>query len=419
MQQPERIRNISIIAHVDHGKTALTESLAHVHMDVGEEKERGITIKSAAVTLPLSRLEYDEEEQKELKREYLINLIDSPGHVDFSSEVTAALRITDGAICVVDCIEGAKTQTETVLRQAILELVKPVLFLNKIDRIWLEKHLSLPETYKLFRDTIESTNAICETYKDDVLGDIEMNPCKGNVGFGSGFFGFGFTLTHFANMYCSQFGLSPKSVAKKLWGNRAFDKSRRKWVKVTSVDESHLNGFCEYVLRPIQVLHDSIMSEQTETYLPIISALGLNITSAELNKCSKPKEVLGLVMSRWLPAKNCVLDLCADHLPSPLVAQRYRIPRLYTGPLDTEEAKDMRLCNADGALSMYVSKMIPNEKDPGRFVAFGRVFSGTVKRGQELRILGQGSSISARMSATKRRRNRNKGYRSRKCKAFR
>jgi len=403
MKQRHFIRNISIIAHVDHGKTALTESLTHVHMDVGEEKDRGITIKSAAVSLHFTRTEKQKSEQKETKmveQEYLINLIDSPGHVDFSSEVTAALRITDGAICVIDCIEGVCVQTETVLRQAILERVKPVLFLNKIDRIWLEKNLSLNEAYKSFKRTIESVNVICDTYKDDVLGEINVDPTKLNVGFGSGYFGWGFTLNDFAKMYCSKFGASTKKLSKYLWGNNYYDRQSKRWMNDNNNNNKNDNGFCQFILKPIQVLHDAIMNKQSDIYLPIISALQLNIKKQELEKCNKPKELLKLVMSRWLSVKNCVLDLCADNLPSPIVAQKYRIPSLYTGPLDSLEAQDMITCNPNGTLSMYISKMVAVKKDPGRFIAFGRVFSGTVKKGQELRILG-GQQYNANVTKKK------------------
>eukprot|EP01084_Bolivina_argentea_P100650 180646_1 len=231
MNMTDYIRNISIIAHVDHGKTALTESLTHIHMDVGEEKDRGITIKSAAVSLQFSRLEQNDDQKdcKQVEQQYLINLIDSPGHVDFNSEVSAALRITDGSICVIDCIDGVCVQTETVLRQSILERVKPVLFLNKIDKIWLQKHLSLIDTERLFRNTIESVNAITGTYSDTDLGDLEVNPVRGNVGFGSGFFGYGFTLNDFVKMYCSKFSLSKKKMIKKLWGNNYWNKLTNKW----------------------------------------------------------------------------------------------------------------------------------------------------------------------------------------------
>merc|ERR1712060_918031 len=105
-----------------------------------------------------------------------INLIDSPGHVDFSSEVTAALRVTDGALVVVDCIEGVCVQTETVLRQGIAERIKPVLWLNKLDRIFLELQCDGEEAYQNFRNSVESVNVIVATYKDETLGDIEVYP---------------------------------------------------------------------------------------------------------------------------------------------------------------------------------------------------------------------------------------------------
>merc|ERR1712151_861595 len=112
-----------------------------------------------------------------------INLIDSPGHVDFSSEVTAALRITDGALVVVDCIEGCAVQTETVLRQSLQERVKPCLFVNKVDRCILELQMEPEDMYMRFRKAIEDVNVIVATYNDELMGDQQVSPDKGTVAF--------------------------------------------------------------------------------------------------------------------------------------------------------------------------------------------------------------------------------------------
>ncbi|KAK4398726.1 Elongation factor 2 [Sesamum angolense] len=186
MDFKHNIRNMSVIAHVDHGKSTLTDSLVaaagiiaqEVAGDVrmtdtrADEAERGITIKSTGISL---YYEMTDEALKSYKgerqgNEYLINLIDSPGHVDFSSEVTAALRITDGALVVVDCVEGVCVQTETVLRQALGERIRPVLTVNKMDRCFLELQVDGEEAYQTFQRVIENANVIMATYEDPYWG---------------------------------------------------------------------------------------------------------------------------------------------------------------------------------------------------------------------------------------------------------
>ena len=135
----------------------------------------------------------------------MINLIDSPGHVDFSSEVTAALRVTDGALVVVDAVSGVCVQTETVLRQAIAERIKPILFLNKLDLALGTLQYDMETLYQKFQRTVESVNVIIATYggsdEDSPMGDIQINPVAGTVGFGSGLHGWAFSLKQFADVY--------------------------------------------------------------------------------------------------------------------------------------------------------------------------------------------------------------------------
>jgi elongation factor 2 len=177
----DQIRNMSVIAHVDHGKSTLTDSLvcragiisadqagnARATDTRADEQERGITIKSTGISLY-----YESDIVNEVdKLGYLINLIDSPGHVDFSSEVTAALRVTDGALVVVDYVEGVAVQTETVLRQALLEKIKPVLMINKIDRAILELQVDGESMYQNYLRVIENVNVIIATYEDGSMGE--------------------------------------------------------------------------------------------------------------------------------------------------------------------------------------------------------------------------------------------------------
>jgi len=162
---------------------------------------------------------------------YLINLIDSPGHVDFSSEVTAALRVTDGALVVVDCVEGVCVQTETVLRQAIGERVKPVLMVNKVDRALLELQLPPEDMYQTFSRAIESVNVIISTYNDALLGDVQVYPERGTVAFGSGLHSWGFTLMKFARIYAEKFNIETDKMMQKLWGDWYFDAEGKKLIK--------------------------------------------------------------------------------------------------------------------------------------------------------------------------------------------
>ncbi len=199
MGRKEDIRNIGIIAHIDHGKTTMTDSLlaeagllspkiageARALDYLEEEQKRGITIKTANISL-LHEIE---------GRPYVINLIDTPGHVDFTGKVTRALRAIDGCVVVVDAVEEVMVQTETVTRQALNERVRPVLFINKVDRLIRELKLSPEETQKKLARIIRDFNNLIELYGEPEFKDKwKVDPAKGTVAFGSALHRWGFTV---------------------------------------------------------------------------------------------------------------------------------------------------------------------------------------------------------------------------------
>eukprot|EP00178_Gracilaria_changii_P001357 TRINITY_DN11900_c0_g1_i1.p1 TRINITY_DN11900_c0_g1~~TRINITY_DN11900_c0_g1_i1.p1 ORF type:complete len:354 (+),score=75.36 TRINITY_DN11900_c0_g1_i1:66-1064(+) len=324
MDHPNNIRNMSVIAHVDHGKSTLTDSLIGKAGIIGaaqagearftdtrqDEQDRCITIKSTGVSL-FYEMPENLRPKESTSSGFLINLIDSPGHVDFSSEVTAALRVTDGALVVVDCVEGVCVQTETVLRQALGERIKPVVMVNKMDRALLELQLEAEDAYQSFQRTIESVNVVISTYEDAQLGDVQVYPSNGTVAFGSGLHGWGFTLGRFAEMYASKFGVAKDKLMKKLWGDNFFDPKTKKWTKsARSADGRALKrAFCQFVMDPINLLFKSIMNGETEKYQKMITTLSINLTSDERDQ--EGKALLKSVMRKFLPAADALLEMLA------------------------------------------------------------------------------------------------------------
>jgi elongation factor 2 len=404
MDRKRNIRNMSVIAHVDHGKSTLTDSLVSkagiiAGSRAGEtrftdtrkdEQERAITIKSTAISL---FYKLDEGDMKFLEGnndgdEFLINLIDSPGHVDFSSEVTAALRVTDGALVVVDCVSGVCVQTETVLRQAIGERIKPVVFMNKMDLALLTLQLDPEELYQKFQRVVEDINVIIATYggadEDAPMGDIQIHPSKGTVGFGSGLHSWAFSLKQFADMYASKFNTDTSKLMKRLWGDNFYHGKDKKWKK-ESAKGCEKRAFVQFVLDPIYKVFDAIMNEKDEMTAKLMKSTGVVLKGDD--KDLKGKPLMKAFMRTWLPAGDTLLQMIAIHLPSPVTAQAYRCELLYEGPMDDEAAKGIKSCDPKACLMMYISKMVPTS-DKGRFYAFGRVFSGTVRTGLRCRIMG-------------------------------
>ncbi|NLE04629.1 MAG: GTP-binding protein, partial [Crenarchaeota archaeon] len=200
MGKKELIRNLGIIAHIDHGKTTLADSLlagagllapsmagtARVLDYLEEEQKRKITLKTANISLL-----YKASDQQQ----YIINLVDTPGHVDFTGKVTRALRAIDGVVVLVDAVEEIRAQTEIVTRQALEERVRPILFINKIDRLITELRLSAEQIEQKILHIISTFNDLIEIYGESPYKDQwKIDPVKDDVAFGAALHGWGFTL---------------------------------------------------------------------------------------------------------------------------------------------------------------------------------------------------------------------------------
>jgi len=400
---------MSVIAHVDHGKSTLTDSLVAAAGIIAasaagdtrltdtrqDEQDRCITIKSTGISLFFKAEEHYKLPPDSNGNEFLINLIgafarslaqpcaplaaaahlapsalprgvDSPGHVDFSSEVTAALRVTDGALVVVDCVEGVCVQTETVLRQAMGELIKPVITINKLDRAFLELQLPSEDMYQAFVKHIENVNVLVATYNAEAMGECQVDPTKGTVAFSAGLHGWAFTLTKFARMYAKKFNVDIEKMMTRLWGDNYFNPKEKKWIKAAGGDapKGLERAFCLFCLTPIAKIFKNCMDEQYDAVTKMLNAVGVQLTKDDLQLRQKP--LLKRCMQKWLPAHDALLEMLVQHLPSPRQAQKYRAEALYTGPSDDIWCNGIRECAAEGPLVMYISKMIPTP-DKGRF----------------------------------------------------
>jgi ribosome assembly protein 1 len=413
-RSPQSIRNICILAHVDHGKTSLSDNLLASNGIISQsmqgkiryldsrpdEQARGITMESSAISLYFKVLSKKNGEEKPVGQEYLINLIDSPGHIDFSSEVSTASRLCDGAVVVVDVVEGVCSQTVTVLRQAWVEKMKPILVLNKFDRLVTELQLTPTEAYTHLKRLIEQINAVVGSFyagqrmeedmkwrervesSTNVAGSnaefvessdegLYFAPENNNVVFGSAVDGWGFNISQFAHMYERKLGMNRDKLQKFLWGDYYFDPK----TKAVVTNPEGLKGknirplFVQLVLETIWAVYDScLLNKDAEKSDKIIKSLDLKIPPRDL--ASKDGRTLMLsIFSQWIPLSRSILLSVIDVLPSPAAAQRTRIPMILEGTPGHEDipkkvSQAMVDCDNSGPLTAYISKVLAvNEKD--------------------------------------------------------
>ncbi|PNX49123.1 MAG: elongation factor EF-2, partial [Thermoplasmata archaeon M8B2D] len=314
MNKLSQIRNIGIAAHIDHGKTTLSDNLLagcgmmseelagkQLVLDYDEqEQDRGITINTASASMV-----HDFE-----GKEYLVNLLDTPGHVDFGGDVTRAMRAVDGCIVVVCAVEGAMPQTETVIRQALREKVKPILFINKVDRLINELRVTPDEMQQRFVKIINKFNELLKrSVPEEFKGKWVVKVEDGTVAFGSAFHNWAISAP-----YMQKSGLSFKDI---------------------------------------------------------------------YDHCNKNDQK---TLAKKSPIHEVLLDMVVDHLPSPAIAQKYRIPHIWRGDENSDRGKAMMATSENGPLMLMITKIIidPHAGE----VAVGRMYSGKIERGQELYVAG-------------------------------
>jgi elongation factor 2 len=331
----EQIRNFGVIAHVDHGKTTMSDSLLAASGIISPsvagqalaldsmklEQNRQMTIRGANVTL------FYENEGKE----YVVNMIDTPGHIDFTGRVTRALRAIDGVVVVSDSVEGIMTQTETVTRQALEERVRPVLYINKIDRLVKELRLDPQSMQKWLSNIIAEFNRLIDIYAEPELKERWKVSIQGNsVAFGS---------------------------AKDRWGFN-FKVAQKKGISFKDVYDAY--------------------------------------TSTDFNAIKS--------LSDRAPLHEAVLGMVVQHHPPPHIAQRYRIPKIWPGDLESDIGKSLLACDEKGPAVMMVTT-INVDPQAGR-IATGRLFSGTIKDGDEVYLVdakrpGKVQSVNIYMGNTR------------------
>ncbi|OQO14848.1 hypothetical protein B0A48_00230 [Cryoendolithus antarcticus] len=401
-QQGQNVRNICILAHVDHGKTSLTDALIATNGIISpklagkiryldsrpDEQLRGITMESSAISLFFSLLRRESPTAEPQSKEYLINLIDSPGHIDFSSEVSTASRLCDGAVVLVDAVEGVCSQTVTVLRHTYVEKLKPLLVINKMDRLITELKLSPSEAYTHLSKLLEQVNAVMgsfalgERMEDDLRWrerideklqskgaeagsnassdrkgsiashengvltddtpaqyeekedeDIYFEPERNNVIFSSAIDGWAFTPGQFAGIYAKKLGMKREVLEKFLWGDFYLDPKTKRVLSSKHLRGRHLKPtFVQLVLENVWAVYEATTGGSNGKGDPtmlekITKSLNISIPPYVL-RSRDPKALLSAVFAAWLPLSTALLVSVVEHLPSPHTAQASRMPAL-------------------------------------------------------------------------------------------
>uniref|UniRef100_A0A665UJN2 116 kDa U5 small nuclear ribonucleoprotein component n=1 Tax=Echeneis naucrates TaxID=173247 RepID=A0A665UJN2_ECHNA len=371
MDGPELIRNVTLCGHLHHGKTCFVDCLIEqTHPEIRKRDDvdmrlirflfistfpRGVGIKSTPVTmvLPDSR-----------GKSYLFNIMDTPGHVNFSDEVTSSIRISDGVVLFIDAAEGVMLNTERLIKHAVQERMAITICINKVDRLIVELKLPPTDAYYKLRHIVDEVNGLLSTYSTDE--NLVVSPLLGNVCFAS-----------------SQYSIYSGEIYISI------PKRDRKFTKKAPSSNSQ-RSFVEFVLEPLYKILSQVVGD-VDTSLPrVLDELGIHLTKEELKLNIRP--LLRLVCNRFFGEFTGFVDMCVQHIPSPQEGARNKIEHTYTGGLDSDLGEAMAECDPDGPLMCHTTKMYSTE-DGVQFHAFGRVLSGTIQAGQPVKVLGENYTL--------------------------
>lgn len=395
MDIPTLIRNVALVGHLHHGKTTFVDCLVRQsHPNLQEhddralrytdtlftEQERGVSIKATPITLVLQDVK---------QKSFLMNVFDTPGHVNFSDEVTAAMRLCDGVVLFVDAAEGVSLNTERLLKHAVQENMSICVCINKIDRLILELKLPPQDAYFKLKHIVDEVNGLLSVHSDGESIN-QLSPIIGNVCFASSLYGLCFSLKSFAKLYSDTYeGVNVDEFARRLWGDMYFHTKSRKFTK-KSPHSTAQRSFVEFILEPLYKLFAQVVGDVDSSLADTLFELNIKMTKEEMRKNIRP--LLRLVCNRFLGDFSGFVDMCVEHIKSPLENAKTKVDHLYTGPKEGKLYEDQLNCNQGGCLIVHSAKMYPTE-DCTFFQVLGRVMSGTLFAGQEVRVLGENYSL--------------------------
>ena len=310
MNYPEQIRNVALAGHLHHGKTAFMDMLVletHAINDRLEkrtgkkrdeqlrytdihviERDRGLSIKAAPMSLVLPSTK---------GKSHLVNIIDTPGHVDFVDEVAASFRLVDGVCLVVDVVEGVQVNTEQIIKHAVLEDIPLTLIINKMDRLILELKLPPNDAYYKLKHVIEEVNTVIENTIPGRSTERRLSPEKGNVLFACTSMGWCFTLQSFAKMYSDSFGgVNVEEFTRRLWGDVYFNPKKRNFTR-KAIEPGAKRSFVNFVLEPIYKLFSHTISQSPEDLKVTLEKLGIQLKPSQYK--ADPKVLLKLVCEQF------------------------------------------------------------------------------------------------------------------------